>query len=74
MISISTIRYETAHQTTPHQVTKLGQLIDISKDNIFRNLLNYLEVWGYVPGSFQFRNLLQVLNNQLCQDSSVSFF
>ena len=30
--------------------------------------------WGYVPGPFQFKNLLHLLNNQLCQDSSVSFF
>ena len=38
---------------------------------IFGNLLNNLEVWGYVPGPFQFSNPLQLLNNQLCQDSSV---
>ena len=41
---------------------------------IFRNLLSNLEDWGYVPGPFQFSNQLQLLSNQLCQDSSVHFF
>ena len=41
---------------------------------IFRNILNNLKDWGYVPGPFQFSHLLQLLNNQLCQDSTVSFF
>ena len=54
--------------------SKLGQLIDINRTTIFRNLLNNLDEWGWVPGSFQFSNLLQVLNNRLCQDSSVAFF
>ena len=38
------------------------------------DLLENLEDWGSVPGLFQFCKLLQLLNNQLCQDSSVSFF
>ena len=54
--------------------SKLGQLIDINRTTIFRNLLNNLDEWGWVPGSFQFSNLLQLLNNRLCQDSSVAFF
>ena len=33
-----------------------------------------LEDRGYVPDPFQFSNMLQLLNNQLCQDSSISFF
>ena len=33
-----------------------------------------MEDWGQVSDPFQFSNLLQLLNNQLCQDSSVSFF
>ena len=57
--------------TTTHEVTKLGLLIDISKGN---NLLNNLENWDYIPGPFHFSNIPQLLNNQLCQDSSVSFF
>ena len=40
----------------------------------FKNLLNDLEDWGYVPGPFQFNKLLRLLNNQLCEDSSVSSF
>ena len=54
--------------------TEFGQVIDIRKGNIFWNLLNDLEDWGYVPGPFQFSNLFQLLDNQLCQVSSVSFF
>ena len=38
------------------------------------NLLNNMENWGYLPDPFQFRNLLQLLSNQLCQVSIVSFF
>ena len=36
--------------------------------------LNNLEDQGYVPGLLQFSNLPHLLNNQLCQDLSVSFF
>ena len=32
------------------------------------------EQFDRVPGTFQFRNLLQLLNKQLCQVSRVSFF
>ena len=39
---------------------------------IFRNFLNNLEDWGV---TFQVHfNLATLLNNQLCQDSSVSLF
>ena len=31
-------------------------------------------IFEQIPGPFQFSNLLQVLNNQLCQDSNVLFF
>ena len=41
---------------------------------IFRNLLNNLEEWCLAPNLFQFNNQLQLLNNQLCQDSTISFF
>ena len=41
---------------------------------IFRNFLNNLENWCQVLGPLKLRNLLQLLNSQLCQDSSVSFF
>ena len=41
---------------------------------ILRNLLNNLEDWGYVPGPFQFNNLHQLLNNQVCEDYSVHIF
>ena len=44
------------------------------REIIFRNLLNSLEDWGQVAGPFQFRNLLQLLNKQLCEGSSISFF
>ena len=37
------------------------------------NLLNNLEDWGQVPGPFEFSNLLQLLSNQLCQDSSIPY-
>ena len=40
---------------------------------IFRNLLENLEDWDKVPDPFQFSNLFQLLNNQLCQDSNVLF-
>ena len=33
-----------------------------------------MEDWGQVSDLFQFSNLLQLPNNQLCQDSSFSFF
>ena len=33
-----------------------------------------LEDWDKVPDPFQFSNLFQLLNNQLCQDSNVLFF
>ena len=45
----------------------------VASTTVFMNLLNNLEDWCY-PGLFQFSNLLQLLNNQLCQDSNVSFF
>ena len=53
------------HQTWPTDRNKQGA-------TIFSNLLNNLEDVGYVPGPFQFSNLLQLLNNQLRQDPSVS--
>ena len=53
------------HQTWPTDRYKQGT-------TIFSNLLNNLEDVGYVPGPFQFSNLLQLVNNQLCQDPSVS--
>ena len=52
-------------------LTKLGQLIDINKDNNFQESLDNLEDWGSVPGPFQFSNLLKLFNSQLCQDCSV---
>ena len=36
--------------------------------------MNNLEYWGEAPDLSQFSNLSQILNNQLRQDSSVSFF
>ena len=39
---------------------------------VFRNILKNLEDWGYISDPFQFSNLLQLLNDQSCQDSSVS--
>ena len=38
------------------------------------NLLKNLEDWGSVPDPFQFTKPPQLLDNQLCQNSSVSFF
>ena len=72
MTSISTWDRVHIFWTTAHKVTKLSQLIDINKSNNFQESLNNLEDWGYVPGHFQFSNLLKLLNNQLCQDNSVS--
>ena len=48
----------------------MGQLIDISKNHSFQE--PFAQFGGL--GFFQFGKLLQVLNNQLCQDFSVSFF
>ena len=33
-----------------------------------------MEDWAYVSDPLQFSKLLQLLNNQLCQDSNVSIF
>ena len=67
--------FEYIFVTTTHQVTKLGILVDISKGN---NFLESFEPFGRLGLSsrspFPFSNLLQLLSNQLCQDSSVSFF
>ena len=41
---------------------------------IFRDLLNNLELSGKIAGFLQFRNMLQLHSNQLCQDFSVPFF
>ena len=41
---------------------------------MFRNLWNNFEDCHYVPGPFQFSNLLQLLSKPLYQDSSSSFF
>ena len=38
--------FEYIFRTTNHEVTKLGQLIDMSKYNNFQCLLNDLEDWG----------------------------
>ena len=54
-------RNSLSHQNWPINRYKLGQ-------KIFWNLLNNLKDWGYVPGPFQFRNLLKLLKNQLCQE------
>ena len=48
-------------------------MMSISKDN-FQDFLNNLEDWGYVPGTFQFSNLFQLLNNQLRQVPVLHFF
>ena len=55
---------------------KQKKIMEISSSRaIFScNLFNILEDWGQVPGPFPFRNLPQLLNNQLFQDSSVAFF
>ena len=41
-------------------------------DNNFQKSLE--QFGGLGPGVFQFSSLLQLLNNQLSEDSSVSFF
>ena len=56
-----------SQQTGPINRYKLGQ-------KFFWNPLNNLEDWGKVSGPFQFRNLLKLLTNQLCQDSSCFHF
>ena len=48
----------------------MGQLIDISKNHSFQEPIAQFGGLGF----FQFGKLLQLLNNQLCQDFSVSFF
>ena len=53
---------------------KLGQMIDKRKDNIFLKSFEQFGDWSYVLDPFQFSNLLQFLNNYLCQVSSISFF
>ena len=53
--------------------TKLVQLIDISKGNIFQESFEQTGGLGSSSRSFQFRNLVQLHNNELWQDSSVSF-
>ena len=56
-------------------MTKLGQLIDVNKGNNFHESFEQFKGLGLSSGSFsKFSNLLQLLNDQLCQDSSVSFF
>ena len=39
---------------------RLGQMIAISKSNIFLKSLNNLKDWGYASGPFQFSKLLQL--------------
>ena len=53
---------------------KCDQMIDTSKDNDFQVSWKNLEDWGYVPGPFQFTNLLQLLNNQVRILFSAPFF
>ena len=47
---VSIIAWDKVHflifWTTTHYPTKLGQLIDLSKGNIFLNLLNDMEDWN----------------------------
>ena len=43
-----------------------NSLSDQTQPIIVKNLLKNLEDWDWVPGPFQFSNLLQLLNNQLC--------
>ena len=54
--------------------TKLGQLIDVSKADIFLKSSERFGGLDWVPGPFQFSNLLQLHNNQFHKVSSVSFF
>ena len=62
--------FEHIFWSTTHEVSKLGQLIDISKDLSFQESFAQFGRLKF----FQFSNLLQLLSNQLCQDFSVSFF
>ena len=56
-----------SHQTWPTDRYEQGKYF-------FRNLFNNLRDLGLVPGPFQFSNLLQLLDNQLSQDFSISLF
>ena len=49
-----------------HYVTQLGHSLVINKGNNFQESFEQLGGLGQVPGVFQFSNLLQLLNNQLC--------
>ena len=46
---------------------KLGQLIDIVMGNMFGKytVLNDFEEWDLNPGSFQFKNVPQLIKNQI---------
>ena len=55
-----------SHQTWPIKRIKQG--------NNFQESFVQFGGLGQVPGSFQFSNPLHLPNNQLCQDSRVSFF
>ena len=61
--------FEHIFLSTTRYVIKLGQLIDISMDCSFQE--SFAQLGGL--GFFQFSNLLQLHNNQLCQDFSVLF-
>ena len=49
-------------------------MVDVSRGNDFRESFKQFGGLVLVPGLFQFSNPLQLLNNQLCQDSTISFF
>ena len=65
--------FEYIFRTTTHKVTKLGQLIDVNKGNYFQESF---EQFGELGLSSRILSIYQPLQwfNQLCQDSSVSFF
>ena len=46
----------------------------VNNGNNFQESFDQSEGLGPFPGPFPFSKMLQLLNNQLCQDSSVSFF
>ena len=49
-------------------------MIEINKSNNFQESFEQFGGLGQSSGPFQFSNLLQLLNNQVRQDSKVSFF
>ena len=66
--------YATQTQTTSYFMSLEDVYADLAGAVVTRFDTSNYEVERLPPGPFQFSDLLQLLNNQLCELSSISFF